>query len=239
MTAKDKLTTSQITDILSKEIEDMDYSENDKFSTEREIMERFSISRMTARQALNFLVAKGILYRIKGRGAFVNKRIIQRSHTIYSFTELMKESGMAAGSKLIELKKVIPPEIARLNLAMSEGEFCYLIKRIRLADDEPYAYEMIYTPVSLVPNLDEYDLEKDSFYRILQQEYHKEFSYDKKTISAVKIDGEVSQALYNNDYAIALKILDILYDVNHNALEYAESWYHAEKYSYLSISVKK
>ena len=239
MTEKKKVTTSEIMDILSKEIENMDYSENDKFATERDIMERFLVSRMTARQALNFLVEKGILYRIKGRGAFVNKRIIQKSHTIYSFTELMKERGMDVGSKLLELKKVLPPEIARLNLAMSEWEFCYLIKRIRLANGEPYAYEIIYTPVLLVPNLEKYDLEKDSFYRILQQEYHKEFTYDKKTISAVRIDGEVSQSLYNNDHAIALKILDILYDSNHNPLEYAESWYHAEKYSYLSISVKK
>lgn len=89
------------------------------------------------------------------------------------------------------------------------------------------------------PDLDKYDLEKDSFYRILAEEYGMEFSYDKEVISAVLADGEVSEALYEKDSYIALKIIDVLYDVGQRPLEYSESWYHADQYSYLSISVKR
>lgn len=236
---KKKLTAEEITNLLQKEIEQKSYAENEKFATERELMERFSISRMTARQVLNTLVSEQVLYRIKGKGAFINKKIIQRSHYIYSFTELMKERGLKPSSKVLEIKRMIPPEIARLNLGMSEGEYCFFIKRLRYTDGEPYALETIYTPITLIPDLESYDLEKDSFYRILEEEYHKEFSYNKEIISAVETEKEISQHLYGRDHGIALKVLDILYDVNHCALEYAESWYHAEKYTYLSISVKR
>ena len=234
-----KLTTNQITKILHDEINQMTNADHKKFATEREIMERFSVSRMSARQILNDLVAEGVLYREKGKGVFINKRIIQRSQYIYSFTESMKERGMTPSSKVIELKKIIPPELARLTLGMEEGEFCFFLKRLRFADDEPFALETIYTPVSLVPDLENYDLAHDSFYRILEEEYHKEFSYNKEVVSAIEVDGEIAQQLYGKDHGISLKVLDILYDVDQQALEYAESWYHAEKYSYVSISLKR
>jgi GntR family transcriptional regulator len=234
-----KLSTNQITKILHDEIDQMKNADNKKFATEREIMERFAVSRMSARQILNDLVAEGVLYREKGKGVFINKRIIQRSQYIYSFTELMKERGLTPSSKVIELKKKIPPEIARLSLGMEEGEFCFFLKRLRFADGEPFAVETIYTPVSLVPDLDSYNLEQDSFYRILEEEYHEEFSYNKEVISAIEVEGEIAQQLYGKEKGISLKVLDILYDVNQQALEYAESWYHAEKYSYVSISLKR
>ncbi|GCF95653.1 GntR family transcriptional regulator [Enterococcus florum] len=234
-----KLTTNQITKLLHDEINQMTNADHKKFATEREIMERFSVSRMSARQILNDLVAEGVLYREKGKGVFINKRIIQRSQYIYSFTESMKERGMTPSSKVIELKKMIPPELARLTLGMEEGEFCFFLKRLRFADNEPFALETIYTPVSLVPELENYDLAHDSFYRILEEEYHKEFSYNKEVISAIEVDGDIAQQLYGKDHGISLKVLDILYDVNQQALEYAESWYHAEKYSYVSISLKR
>lgn len=234
-----KLTTNQITKILHEEINQMTNADHKKFATEREIMERFSVSRMSARQILNDLVAEGVLYREKGKGVFINKRIIQRSQYIYSFTESMKERGMTPSSKVLELKKMIPPEIARLTLGMEEGEFCFFLKRLRFADDEPFALETIYTPVSLVPELENYDLAHDSFYRILEEDYHKEFSYNKEVVSAIEVEGEIAQQLYGKNHGISLKVLDILYDVDQQALEYAESWYHAEKYSYVSISLKR
>ena len=234
-----KMSYHQITGILRSEIENRKFAENGRFSTEREIMERFQVSRMTARQVINDLIAEGLLYRIKGRGAFIHKKIIQRSAYIHSFSELMRERGKEPSSSLLSLKKVVPPEIARLNLELEEGEYCYFIQRIRYADLEPIAFENIYAPVELVPGVEAFDLEHDSFYRILAEEYGQEFSYDKEMISAVTVDGEPARILYGKESSIALQIIDILYDVNQKPLEYTESWYHAEKYSYMSISVKR
>lgn len=234
-----KLTYHQITDILRSEIENKKFAENEKFSTERELMERFGVSRMTARLVINGLVSEGLLYRIKGRGAFIHKKIIQRSSYIRSFSDMMRERGLTPSSRILTFKKIMPPEIARLNLEMNEDEFCYFIKRVRFGDSQPIAVETIYCPAELVPGLDKYDLEKDSFYRILSEEYGMEFSYDKEVISAVMADGEVSEALYGKESYIALKIIDVLYDTCQRPLEYSESWYHADQYSYLSISVKR
>lgn len=101
--------------------------------------------------------------------------------------------------------------MARLNPGLEEGDFCYIIKRIRYADSEPIALETIYCPVKLVPGLEKSDLEHNSFYRIPDEEYGADFSYDKKVISAVMADEETAKALYGKDSCLALKIIDVLY----------------------------
>ncbi len=217
----------------------MKSADNKKFATEKEIMERFSVSRMTARQVLDILVTDGLLYREKGKGVFINKRILQQSQYIHSFTELMKERGLTPSSRVLSFKKVVPPEIVRLTLGMPEETRCYCIKRLRLANNQPVAYEIIYTPVELFPNLEKYDFENDSFYRILEQEYLQKFSYDKEVVSATKVVDEIAESLYGKKSGVALKVVDTLYDIEQKPLEYTESWYHAERYSYVSITQKR
>lgn len=234
-----KLSTKQITKLLHDEISQMKNADNKKYATEKEIMERFNISRMTARQVLNSLVSDGLLYREKDKGVFINKRIIQRSQYIHSFTEQMKERGLKPSSQVLEFKQLVPTEIIRLSLGIAETEPVFFIKRLRLADDKPFSIEKIYTPVALFPDLDKFDFEQDSFYRILEQEYHQKFSYDKEVVSATKVDGELAQKLYGVSDGVALKVVDTLYDEDQRPLEYTESFYNAERYSYISISQKR
>lgn len=234
-----KLSTKEITQLLHDEISQLRDADNKKFATEKEIMKRFSISRMTARQVLDNLVTDGLLYRERGKGVFINKRILQRSQYIHSFTELMHERGLTPSSKVLSFKKVVPPEIVRLTLGLPEETLCYEIERLRLANEQPFAVETIYTPVKLFPDLERYDFAKDSFYRILEQEYQQNFAYDKEVVSATKIEGSIAERLYRKKTGVALKVIDTLYNTDQKPLEYTESWYHAERYSYVSITQKR
>ena len=234
-----KISAKQIIKTLHDEITQMQNADNQKYATEKEIMERFDVSRMTARLILSRFVSDGLLYREKGKGVFINKRIIQRSQYIYSFTEQMKERGLTPSSRVLSFKKILPLELVRLSLGMAEGEMCFAIKRLRLADDKPFSVEIIYTPVALFPGLERFDFETDSFYRILEQEYHKEFSYDKEVVSATEVRGSVADKLYGIDKGVALKVVDTLYDIDQKPLEYTESFYNADRYSYTSITQKR
>ncbi|MFC5652491.1 GntR family transcriptional regulator [Paenibacillus solisilvae] len=50
------------------------YGENGRIPTENELMEKFSVSRITVKNALNLLAQEGWIYRIPGRGSFVNDK---------------------------------------------------------------------------------------------------------------------------------------------------------------------
>lgn len=53
-------------------------AKNDKFPTEKQLMEQFGVSRMTVSNALTQLAQDGWIYRIPGRGSFVSPDILEK-----------------------------------------------------------------------------------------------------------------------------------------------------------------
>lgn len=65
----------QIKIFIQESIREGKYKENDRIPTETELMERFSVSRITVKNALTALANEGWIYRIPGRGSFVNDNL--------------------------------------------------------------------------------------------------------------------------------------------------------------------
>ena len=76
--------------------------EGDSLPSEAELAEKFSVSRMTARQAVQSLAAEGLVYRQRGSGTFIASQPLHRhSGQLMSFTDDMRRRGMVASSKLL------------------------------------------------------------------------------------------------------------------------------------------
>ena len=65
--------------------------------SERELVHHFGVARMTVRQALDALVAEGLLERVPGRGTFVARAKIDVQVRLSSYTEEMGRRGHEAG----------------------------------------------------------------------------------------------------------------------------------------------
>lgn len=63
---------SQIVEYLIDMIKNKEVLPGDKLPTELELMEKFNVSRITAKRALEELKNKGLIYRKKGQGSFLN-----------------------------------------------------------------------------------------------------------------------------------------------------------------------
>ncbi|TKD67703.1 GntR family transcriptional regulator [Pseudalkalibacillus hwajinpoensis] len=151
-------------------IEQGELKPGDSLPSEREYAERFSISRMTVRQAITELVNSGYLYRQKGVGTFVaEKKIEQQLMGLTSFTEDMKSRGMEPSSKLVGFEIVPAPTYISEQLTIQKHAPVYEIKRIRLADGIPMALEKTYISANLVKGLTEEIVQNSLYYHIENQ----------------------------------------------------------------------
>lgn len=121
--------------------------------SERELVQTFGVARMTVRQALDALVAEGLLERIPGRGTFVAESRVDQVPRLTGFAEEMTRRGMVPSSKtLVARPESAGPGVARA-LEIGLGEPVVHWQRLRMADNSPMCVEDAYLAVSTVPGL--------------------------------------------------------------------------------------
>jgi GntR family transcriptional regulator len=122
----------------------------DPAPSERELVQRFGVARMTVRQAMDALVAEGLLERSPGRGTFV-ARPRRKVGRLTSFTEDMRQRGLRPDSQSLLLRlEQAGPGVARA-LGITVGDAVIHWRRLRLGDGEPIALEDVYLNEVLLP----------------------------------------------------------------------------------------
>lgn len=123
-------------------IEDEGLSEGQMIPSERQLCERYRVSRMTANQAIRELVNEGVLYREQGRGTFVAAaKIGHETARLTSFTQDMRARGMEVSSTLLELEVENAFASVARALRIDPEEGIIRLSRIRNADREPMTLE--------------------------------------------------------------------------------------------------
>jgi GntR family transcriptional regulator len=119
--------------------------------SERELVQRFGVARMTVRQALDALVTDGLLERVPGRGTFVARPKATARTRPSSYTEEMARRGRRASSQtLLARMEAAGSGVARA-LEITQGDKVVHWQRIRLADGAPMCVSHVYLADSVVP----------------------------------------------------------------------------------------
>jgi GntR family transcriptional regulator len=145
---------AQIIAQIEQAIVDGDLAPGDRLPPERALAEEHGVSRMTVRQALQSLEARGLLRRAIGRngGSFVAQPKVERDLGTFSgLSEQLARQGVVAGARVI---------------SAGEVDGVVEIVRVRLADGEPFAVERSSFPADRFRGLLEYDL-TGSLYELL------------------------------------------------------------------------
>ncbi len=145
----------------------------DKLPAEVEAAASLGVSRMTLRQALGAIEAKGLIRRSRGRfgGSFVAAPRLDFDHTgLPGFTEQLRRLDMTAGAQVVSASEVVPDAEVRDGLRLGRSARAYEVVRVRSANGEPVLLEETYLPADLFPGLLAADL-TGSLYALLSRDY--------------------------------------------------------------------
>ncbi|MFI7098503.1 GntR family transcriptional regulator [Streptomyces sp. NPDC050161] len=145
-----------------------DADEGEPLPPERDLAQRFDVSRETLRQALRELVLEGRLRRM-GRGTVVAGPKLAQPLSLASYTEGVRDQGRRPGRHLVGLDRFPCPPALAADLGAAAGDPVWHMERVLLADDERVGLESTYVAVARVPDLDTAFDPDSSFYAYLHE----------------------------------------------------------------------
>lgn len=129
------------------------WGEGAALPSERELAERFEVSRITLRQAVGELVLEGKLLRNHGSRTVVAPPKLLQPLSLTSYTEGMREQGREPGRTPITTERMpADRDLARQLGIEHRGEVVHL-ERVLLADGERVGLESTYLPLERFPAL--------------------------------------------------------------------------------------
>lgn len=196
---------TQLTDILIEQIQSLEIGS--QLDTERVICEKYNVSRITTRQALDELAANEYIVKVHGKGNFVaNKYVEQKLIEIYSFTEEMKRLGKVPKSQYIafEIRRAGNKLAEKLQLEADDEVVCF--KRLRLGDGVPMMLETTYLPRSRFAGMTLELLKANSLYDLMRNKYDISFAYAEQVFRPVLISSSESETMKIGEGMPGLKI---------------------------------
>jgi DNA-binding GntR family transcriptional regulator len=147
------------------------FQQGEKIPNETELMERYNVSRVTVRKAVEELVKEGYLVKRHGKGTFVSHSKIDRKiKHVMGFTAACKSNGLTSHSLIIKKEIINPDSSLKKALQLEADEKAIYIQRKRYAGDSPLMLENNYYPFNRYQFLLEESLD-GSLYDLLRTKY--------------------------------------------------------------------
>lgn len=157
----------RVKEALQREIE-VTMKPGDALPTEPRLEQRFGVSRITVRRALDELASDGLIVRQQGRGTFVRELPITQDLTeILSWTTAMRRLGYEPQTMTCEIDVIEPGRWLGATLNLGLGQRALRVRRVRGADGEPICLMTNYLPEGTLPGLVDEGLREDSMYATL------------------------------------------------------------------------
>jgi GntR family transcriptional regulator len=227
----------QLAEAIREQVRSGELNPGDQLPPERILSEQAGISRMTARQALAYLVRQGTLVVRHGLGTFVAEpKLTYDAFHLLGFSEEIMHHGGTATSRVIECVLHTPPARVAAMLQLPDGESAVKIVRLRLSGEAPLLLETIYLPAALCPGLEHEDLTGASLYGLLEQRYGVRMQRAEQTLEAT-IANDFESKLFEIAPGTPMILLEgVTYEERRRPAEYFKAIYRGDRFTFAFAS---
>jgi len=224
----------QIEEGLADRIESGRLAAGERLPAERDLALALSVSRMTVRQALASLAARGLVERGVGRGTFVREspRVVHDLTRVAGFTEEAERQGLEAGAQILAAaEQRAPAQVAQM-LGIEAGAPVVRLERVRLGGDQPITLEDSWVPAEHFPGLLEHDL-SGSLYALMREHYELAPVSATERLEPVAARAHEAAALGVPEGSPLMLVERVAYAVDDTAVEFARDRHRGDRARFL------
>ena len=199
------------------------YPTGSMIPSEKDLAEEFGTTRLTIRSAVDELVRRGQIRRVRGKGAFVAQKVPAFFERTVGFRESVRASGGEPSVRILaRSKRYAGPYYADL-FGIAEDDLLYSVRRLNCIDGEPVSIEMTLIPCLLFPGIEDVDISVFSLFETYDMLGRKpDKSIEKLDIEALGARDASLLNLEPGDLALVLECMT--YDSSGQAIEHAKSF---------------
>jgi len=228
----------QLGNKIMEQIRSGEWESGEQLPSEKELAEKYKVSRITVRQALAMAERSQLVKKVQGIGTFVNqKTIAQRLESITSFQTTIEQLGLIASTKLIKYLEITSNiQLSRL-LNLNIMDRIVNIQLLGSGDNTPVVYYNSYFSHELGILMGEFSKKNtENGKPFSTMDFYKETNDFKPT----HVEQTFEAVLSNNDTASKLeipigepllKVTSMVYK-DEEPLEFKEAFYKGDIYKF-------
>jgi len=201
--------------------------------SENTFMNILGVSRYTVREALALLEQDKIIYKIKGKGTFVNKRPIQIEsglEKLESITEIIQSFGYEPGTIWVGVEEGYPTKDMMKKLKLQAEDKVITLKRIRTADGKAAAYLVDTIPKKIVNNESLDNIDEESVFSYIKEKFGIVMDYSTTEIIPTRPTSEMIEHLKVADDKLFILLHQMHYDKEGNPVLYSFDYFDFETF---------
>lgn len=211
---------AQLASILRQSMADGLLRPGNQLPSEAQLVERYGVSPMTVRRAINILADQGVVVAEQGRGTFVKP--VAMSAATFQLGQLQNLFGNREGTtvQLLEARIIAADERVARKLAIREGKRTIYIRRLLWNSGEPAFYHREYLVYDPTRPIVEAELEVTALQQLFSGSSKSLLKHGEISIDATLLDEEESRLLKATQPMAAFCFEHLFYDFDNRPVSW-------------------
>ncbi len=221
----------QLARILEEAIANDYYKKGAKLPPEQELTQTYNISRVTVRQAMDYLLTKDIVVRKQGIGTFVKKDMVKTTvDEVVGFYPALLRHGIKPITKTVEYREITPNQYVRERLKLTDAEKVLLHVRQYFINETPLLLAEIYIPNSLAAKWTRAEADGKNSLQLVKEKTGLQISHSEVTIRSTSARESVAKCLNVRQGSPILELRRVTYSTENYPVEYCIHHFRGDSY---------